>query len=173
MFRVISKTHHSLTVDGNFDAKRAHRAGNAFIKDGIKEQQLVADYREHGLSLVETTMLLDKRCIRNNRETVRRSTVCTCEQNMTREVSNIEKRPQGKKDITSDWERCWFRWVTQILIRLGYHDGNPDDTKDGAVKLGELKEDGKLPDYFNLYEMTPINLHAIALWDVSIVVFIV
>ena len=82
VLRVIAKTHHSLTVGEARDSTRAFRAGTAFIKDGSKEQQLVADYRERGLSFTETTILVNKCCIRNNRETVRRSAVCTCEQNM-------------------------------------------------------------------------------------------
>ena len=166
--RVIAKTHHSLTVGEAHDSTRAFCAGTAFIKDGSKEQQLVADYRERGLSYTETTMLVNKWRIRNNRETVRHSAVHTCEQNMEKVISNIEKRPQGKKDIESDWAQCRFRWVTQILIRLGYHDADPDDVKDGAVKLDDLKEDGgEILSYFNPLEMTPINLRAIACWDVS------
>ena len=34
VLRVITKTHHSLTVGKDFDATRAYRAGTAFIKDG-------------------------------------------------------------------------------------------------------------------------------------------
>ena len=86
VLRDIAKTHHSLTVGKESDATRAYNIGTAFIKDGSKEQQLVADYHERGLSLIETTMLVDKWSIQNNRETVWRSVVHSCKQNMRREV---------------------------------------------------------------------------------------
>ena len=63
VLRVTAKTHHSLTVGEDSDATRAYRVGTAFIKDGSKEQKLVADYCKRGLSLIQTTMLVNKWCI--------------------------------------------------------------------------------------------------------------
>jgi len=166
VLRVIAQTHHCLTVGEVYDSKRAFRAGTTFIKDGSKEQQLVADYRERGLSLTETTMLVNRWCVANGRETVTRSAVHTCEEKMVKEITNIEKRPQGKKDICSKWAQCRYRWSGHLLIRFGYHDADPDNLKEGHVKLDDMKEDGKLPDCFNPYELVPLNLRAIAWWDV-------
>ena len=83
------------------------------------------------------------------------------------EINNIKKQPQGKKDVDSKWAQCRFRWVAQLLIRLGWHNANPDNVKAGAIELDELKEEDKLPNCFNPLELEPLNTHAIAWWDVS------
>ena len=153
-----------MTVGEVYDPRRVTWEGTTFIKEGSKEQQLVADYRERGLSLTETTMLINRWCIKNGHKTVCRSAVRTCEQKMKSVLTNIEKRPQGKKDINSNWAQCRFRWVAQLLIRLGYHDADPDNVKADAIKLDELKEEGEWPDCFNPYEMEPLNIRAIAWW---------
>ena len=89
------------------------------IKDGSKEQQMVADYRERGLSYSETAMLVSRWCIANERMTVTRSAICTCKEHMAHKISNIEKRTQGKDNPQSNWAQCLYRRVTQLLVRLG------------------------------------------------------
>ena len=52
-----------------------------------------------------------------------------------------------------------------MLIRLGYHDADPSNVMDGAIKCDELKEEGELPNCFNPFELEPLS--DIACWDVS------
>ena len=100
VLRVIAKTHHYLTFGEVYNLRRAMHEGTTFIKEGSKEQQLVNGYREQGLSLTETTMLINCWCVKNGHTTVCcRSAIRTCEQKMKSVLTNIEKRPQGKKDI--------------------------------------------------------------------------
>ena len=65
---------------------------------------MVADLQERGLSYTETTCLINTDCIKHGRKTVTRSAVRTCKNNMVREVSNIEKQPQGNKDADVNGE---------------------------------------------------------------------
>jgi hypothetical protein len=147
--KVIEETHQALLSGKSYDPTKALRAGTTAIKDGTKEQQLVADYRERGLSLTETTMLVNRWCVRNGHESVTRSAVWTCEMKMVKQTTKIQKRPQGTTDPNSTWAQCRFNWVTQILIRLGLHD-QAENVQEGAVKLDQLKTaDNELPDFFN------------------------
>ena len=70
VLRVIAQTHHCLIVGKVYDSKRAFQAGTTFIKNSSKEQQLVADYQEHGLSLTKTMMLINRWCIVNGRKMI-------------------------------------------------------------------------------------------------------
>lgn len=114
-------------------------------------------------SFTETTMLINKWCVENDRATVRRSAVRSCEQRLNPTVTRSGKRPQGSLDPTSTWAICRFRWVTQLLIRLGKSD---------QVDLNALRdENGKLPPCFDESELDPIALSAIGWWDVSCCMF--
>ena len=123
----------------SYNPSRAHPPGCSKIEDGSQEQQLVADYRERGLSYSETTILINRWCYSNRRDDITRSAVYTCEQRMVRSVTKVGRRPQGKRDPDSKWAKCPYRWVTQLLIRLGYHDADPTNVPKGAVKLDELQ----------------------------------
>jgi hypothetical protein len=163
--RVIAETHHCLIHGEVYDAKRATHEGKLAIEDGSEIQQLVANYRERGLSYTETTMMINRWCLENDHGIVTTSAVVTCEEKMAKQVSIVEKRPQGKSNPDSTWAKCRYRWVTQLLIRLGYHDDS-ENPPEGAVNLDSLRdEDNVLPDYFNPYEMTPLDLCAIGWWD--------
>ena len=73
-----------------------------------------------------------------------------CEQHMKRSVTKITKRPQGKKDKSSNWAQCRNNWAIQLLIRFGFHDADPENTPEGAVKLDNLRnDDGTLPACFD------------------------
>ena len=91
-------------------------AGSMSIKDGSVEQQMVADLRERGLSLSDRTILINRDCLQKGCETITRSAIRTCERNMEQMTSNIERRPQGKKDAVSKWAQTQYRWVTQLLV---------------------------------------------------------
>ena len=73
---------------------------------------------------------------------------------MAHRISNIEKRPQGKDDPQSDWEQCRYRWVTQLLVRLGLE---PD--------LSDFMVDGVIPPCFDKKNLKPLSLAGIVWWD--------
>ena len=74
---------------------------------------------------------------------------------MIREVSNIERRPQGNKDVNSTWAKCRYRWVTQLLVRFGL---KPD--------LADFLDiDGAVPDRFKYDKLKSLNIEGIAWWD--------
>ena len=77
-------------------------AGSVAIKPGSPEEQAIADHRERGLSYTETTLLINRQCLQDERPTVTRSAVCTYELNMVRQENSTEKRPQGNKDADSN-----------------------------------------------------------------------
>ena len=152
---MIAATHHAHLTGEEYNSIRAFRAGSRFIKDDSTEQQMVADLREQGLSFTETTYLINIDCIKNGRTKVSRSGVHTCEANMVREVLSIERRPQGNKDIDSKWEKCHYRWATQLLVRLGLKPELADF----------LNEDGSIPNRFNYAKLKRVNLKGIVWWD--------
>jgi hypothetical protein len=117
--QVITDTYHSLCRGEDYNKGRASRENVTEIADGSKIQQLVADYREHGLSYSQTTLMINMYCKKNNLRTVRRSAVVSCEKRMTRMVVPVTKRPQGSLDKKSNWARARYGWVTQLLVRIG------------------------------------------------------
>jgi hypothetical protein len=60
---VISDTYQSLHQEKVFDEGRISRKNKTAIADGSKIQQLVADYRESGLSFSKTTFLINIYCV--------------------------------------------------------------------------------------------------------------
>jgi hypothetical protein len=115
--------------------------------------------------LTETTMLVNRWCVRNGRESITRSSVWTCEMKMVKQTTKIQKRPQGTTDPESTWAQARYRYATQMLIRFGLHDQS-ENVQVGAVKLDQLKTaDNALPDYYNPFELTELNIRAIAWWD--------
>eukprot|EP00956_Cyclotella_meneghiniana_P020465 scaffold36269_cov40-Cyclotella_meneghiniana.AAC.2 len=171
--RVILKTHKALLQGDEYVAMREYRPGTTAIKQGSIQQKLIADYREKGLSFTETTMMINRYCYENGLETVTRSAVVTMEGLMKPKYIPIKKRPQGSDDVNSTWAKCRYRFVTQLLIRMGYHNASyldEDEIKEGAVDLDALTrefpdENGGLPDFFNPVELPPLDLDAIGWWD--------
>ena len=155
---MITKTHDALMGGNVYDGERKSSPGKTAIEKGSKEEQLVADYRERGLSLYETMILINKWCRKNGRELVTRSAVYSCEKRLDPKRSKTGKRPQGSLDENSKWAQCRFRWVAQLLIRLGHVD---------KVDLNEFldEETKELPDCFDADMMEKISLAAIAWWD--------
>ena len=74
---------------------------------------------------------------------------------MVREVSSIERRPKGNKDVDSKWEKYRYCWVTQLLVRLGLKPELADF----------LNEDGSIPNRFNYAKLKRVNLKGIVWWD--------
>ena len=93
--QVITYTYHSLCCGQEYNEGRASCENVTEIADGSKIQQLVANYREHGLSYSQTTLMINIYCRKNKLHTVRRSVVVSCEKRMTRMVVPVTKCPQG------------------------------------------------------------------------------
>jgi hypothetical protein len=117
--RVITDTYHCLRQGEVYDKARASHNNVTAIVDGTKIQQLIADYREAGLSFSQTTLLINMHCNKNNLRTVTRSAIVSCKKRMKRMVMPITKCPQGSLDKTSNWAQARFGWVTQLQIRFG------------------------------------------------------
>ncbi len=102
---VISDTYQSLRQEKVFDEGRISQKNKTAIADGSKIQQLVADYRESGLSFSKTTFLINIYCVENDLLTIIRSAVVSCEQRMEKVVTSIAKRPQGSLDKNTTWAK--------------------------------------------------------------------
>ena len=99
----IVATHYAHLTREEYNSMREFCPGSWAILDDSIEQQLVADCREWGLSYTNSTILINRDCIKSGRITITRSDVCT---NMVHEVLNTEKRPQGIKGVDSTWTKC-------------------------------------------------------------------
>ena len=109
---VISKTHHSMLAGEEYDSMRYCRVGSKAIQIGSIEHHMVADMCERVVSYTECTILINIDCLQRGRPTITRSAVRTCERNMVRIVSNVEKRPQGNKDASRKLVKAQYCWVT-------------------------------------------------------------
>jgi hypothetical protein len=71
VMRVITDTYHCLHQGEVYDKARALHNNVTAIADGTKIQhQLIADYREAGLSFSQTTLLINMHCNKSNLCTV-------------------------------------------------------------------------------------------------------
>ncbi len=87
--RIITKTYHSLLRGEEYNKGRKSRKNLTTIADGDNIQQLVADYREAGLSFSQTTVMINMYCRKNELLTVRRSAVVSCKKRMKRMVGPV------------------------------------------------------------------------------------
>jgi hypothetical protein len=102
---VIYKIYHSLRNGKIYDKNRSLQQNEMAIANSSKIQQLVADYRETGLSYSETMMVINIYCIEKNIPTVTRSAIVSCEKRMVKEILPIIKCPQGSLDKNSTWAK--------------------------------------------------------------------
>jgi hypothetical protein len=120
VYKVIRETY-TCAVNGEvYDPSRKRRENKSSIAKGSEIEKLVADYREAGLSYSQTTLLINIHCTKLNLRTVRRSAVVSCVARMKKTIRTVGKRPQGNPDKNSNWAKARFRWVAQLLIRLGH-----------------------------------------------------
>jgi hypothetical protein len=89
--RVIHKTYHSLRNGKIYDEIRSSQQNEMAIVDGSKIQQLIADYRETGLSYSETAMVINLYCIEKSLPTITQSAVVSCKKRMVKEILPIIK----------------------------------------------------------------------------------
>jgi len=82
--------------------------------------------------------------------TVTCSAIQMCEEHIAHEILDIERQPQGKDELQSNWSQYRYRWVTQLLVRL---DLEPD--------LTNFMEDGVIPPYFDkiIAQTTQLSRH--------------
>jgi hypothetical protein len=69
--QVITDRYHSLRRGKVYDEGRALQNNVTMIANGSKIQQLIADYREAGLSFSQTTLMINIYCSKNELLTVR------------------------------------------------------------------------------------------------------
>lgn len=76
---------------------------------------------------------------------------------MPKVCTPIGKRCQKNSDPNSDWAKARYRWVTQLLLRLGLKPDLSDFTD----------EEGKVEDCFDVDKLKDhmINIDTIAWWD--------
>ena len=140
-----------------FDEGRISQKNKTAIADSSKIQQLLADYRECGLSYSKTTFLINIYCIENDLLTVTRSAIVLCEQRMEKVVTSIAKRPQGSLDKNSTWAKCRHCWVAQLLIHLGR-----------PINLDPFLEEAnnfQVPPCFDRSCLPLLGMCAIGWWD--------
>ena len=76
---------------------------------------------------------------------------------MSKVVTPINKRCQGNSDPSSNWAKARYRWITQLLIRLGMP---PDD-------LSDFMKDGTLEECFSqdVLSSHKLDIKCIGWWD--------
>ncbi len=88
---IIYTTYHSLHNGEIYNKSKSSRQNETAIANGSKIQQLVADYRETGLSYSETMTVINLYCIESNIPTVTCSAVVSCEKRMVKVILPIIK----------------------------------------------------------------------------------
>ena len=63
---VIADYHFTILVGGEYNPQRKSRTNTTAIEDGSHVQQLVCDYIESGVSLMEAQLLINIWCIKHN-----------------------------------------------------------------------------------------------------------
>ena len=91
----------------------------ALIQLGTADQQLVADCMEADLGLSLTMEMVNIMRRERGDILVSRNAVFSAHKRMQPVVTKIGLMKQGKKDPTTNWARARYRYVTQILIRIG------------------------------------------------------
>jgi hypothetical protein len=157
VMQVITETYHCLRCDKVYDKGRALQNNVATIVDGSKIQQLIANFREAGLSFSQMTLMINMYCNKNNLRTVTLSAIISCKKRMKRMVVPVTKCPQGSLEKMSNWAQACFGWVTQLQIRFGIN-----------VCLNPFLEESTglaVPPWFDKEQLSPLNKFAIGWWD--------
>ncbi len=154
--QVITDTYNCLHQGEVYGKARASRNNVTAIADGAKIQQLIAVYREAGLSFSQMTLLINMHCDKNDLRTVTGSAVVSCKKRMKKMVMPVTKRPQGSLEKMSNWAQARFSWVTQLQIRFRMD-----------VCLDPFLEESTgfiVPLWFDKEQLSPLNKLAIAGW---------
>ena len=102
------------------DKRRRNGGLNKLVKRDTGEEQLIADCMETGLSLTQTTAIVNEWRREKDATSIDfgRSSVYSAVLRLQPRVTQIEPRAQGNTDPTSDWSRARRNWVNQLLLRL-------------------------------------------------------
>ena len=96
--QVISDTYHNLHHSEVYNAGRPSQKNATAIANERKIQQLIANYREAGLSYSQTMLMINMHCTKNQLHTMRQSAIVSYKKRMKRRVGPVAKCPQGSLD---------------------------------------------------------------------------
>jgi hypothetical protein len=80
------------------------------------------------------------------------SAVYSLSKRLKPKVTKVVRKKQGDTDVNSAWAKARYNSVTQLLIRFGLLESQPD-------------ENGNLADYFNKDKITALQREQVADWE--------
>ena len=109
----------------HYDPSRKAGSGghNKIVALGSEEEQMVADHIEGGLSLTQTTYLINLHREARGLQVLGRSAVYSAHLRLNPVVTPILDAKQGSFDEDSPWAKARLMWVLQLLIRFGIMTG--------------------------------------------------
>jgi hypothetical protein len=135
------------------------------IETGSFYMQMVADCMEEGLGLHTTMNRVNKHRVDAGLLHVGQSAIASAYHRACPVCQMVTRVKSGSHDPKDDWSRARFRWVTQLLIRLGEKEFTFEELKaDGVLEADEL-DAGVLPNCFNKDKLSCFTLHQLAGWD--------
>ena len=132
-----------VAMEGGWEYCPAKNAGsggkNVLIPTGSYYSQLVADCMEDGLGLRTTMHIVNEERAEEDPplQHVGLSAIMSAYHRLKPHVSGIKRVKQGSDDPEADWCKARFRWVLQLLIRLGEKDPTMDELKALGVLTAE------------------------------------
>ena len=122
-----------------YTGERRGGSGNhkPLIETGSFYMQMVADCMEEGLGLRTTMERVNKHRVAAGLLHVGKSAVASAYHRACPVLAMVSRVKSGSNDPTDDWSRARFRWVAQLLIRLGVKEF----TFEELVAAGVLEKD--------------------------------
>ena len=121
-----------------YDGKHGHNGQKpAETKRGSKEETMIADCKESGMSHADTMVFLNKHRVDKNMPLLGVNAVKGAIKRMKKRLAPITKKIQGSNDPENDWFQARSRFTAQMLVRMGF---DPD--------LTGFMVDGNLPECF-------------------------
>ena len=152
---VLKQTYHILLQGVLYQEATKYDGGRPqTLKIGCREENLIANYRERGLSFCKVTVIVNFYRLEMGLPFVTQSCITETHLRMAKITMNVMMRPQGSSNPKSDWEKACYHYVCQLLVRLG-HD----------IDLRNFFIDVKLPDCFNKKKLGPLDINRIVFWD--------
>lgn len=111
---------------------------NKLIEQGGVDEQYVCDLAENGVTIGIVTLLLNEKRIEAGRGYVGMSAVRSAIKRANPTISRVGKMKQGSFDKNSGWAKASFRWVRQLLIRLGKIESDPSQPCFDIDIIGKL-----------------------------------
>lgn len=111
---------------------------NKLILPGSVDEQYICDLIENGVSVGIATLLLNEKRIEAGRDYVGLSAVHSAIERADPDISSVGKLKQGSFDKNSPWAKASYRWVKQLLIRLGKLPSDPSERCFDLSIIGKL-----------------------------------